>query len=112
LDASAKATEGELDMNYFQWVATSDTDEEYSLTSADGNVICSIWKSGENEWEGRFEEPEIRSFLLRNVNSSDKAKWQATLLLCSCLNEKANYLLRIRDKLPSILELAEKAGVV
>lgn len=99
-------------MDYYKWVATSDADEEYSLTSADGNVICDIWKSEENEWGGRFEEPEMCSFLLRNVNSSDKAKWQATLLLYNCFNEKANYLLRIRDKLPSISELAEIAGVV
>lgn len=43
--------------------------------------------------------------------TAEEAEWRVTLLLYNRCNQMANYFHKIRDHLPSIHELADKAGI-
>ena len=46
-----------------------------------------------------------------NSGSMEEAEWKAVLKMHNKCNQKANYYHKIRDHLPSIRELAERAGI-
>lgn len=85
--------------------------ERAYLYSSDNTKIAYIQEQ-ENVWDCTiYPEYIAEGFYLMNIDSIEEAEWQITLYIYNRCNEIANQLYKIRDHLPSIHELAEKAGV-
>ena len=52
-----------------------------------------------------------QQFYKVKASSVEEVEWQVTLLLYDRCNQMANYFHKIRDNLPSIHDLADKAGI-
>ena len=76
-----------------------------------GEKIAYIQKQ-ESGWDCTICPKYIaEGFYLMYIDSIEEAEWQMTLYIYDRCNEIANELHKLRDHLPSIHELAEKAGV-
>ena len=95
-------------LNDSYWKEYNNGERAY-LYSADGNKIAYIQKK-ENTWDCTiYSEFIVEEFRLIYVDGIEEAEWQITLYIYNRCNEIANQLHKIRDHLPNIHELAEKA---
>ena len=97
-------------LNDSYWKEYNDGERAY-LYSSDNRKIAYIQKR-ENAWDCKIYPKFITDgFYLMNIDSIEETEWQITLYIYNRCNEIANQLHKLRDHLPSIHELAEKAGV-
>ena len=66
------------------------------------------WGISDTLWELEFLSDRV----LFHAKNSDVAKWKATNEIINMCNNEIGKFSEIRDHLPSVHELAEKAGVV
>ena len=76
---------------------------------ADGKTVLTILQLNGNEYQVNLEC--LNEQLRIHAGSMAIAEWSAVNSLYSYCNQKANYYHRIRDHLPSVRELAERAGI-
>lgn len=83
--------------------------ERAMLYSADGEKIAYIQKK-DTVWDCMiWSELIAESFYYNGMSSIEEVEWKVTLYINNKCNKIANQLHKIRDHLPSIHELAEKA---
>lgn len=98
-------------LNDSYWKEYNDGERAY-LYSADNKNIAYVQKK-DSAWDCTIYPKFIaEKFYWRGIDSVEEIKWQITLYIYNRCNEIANQLHRIRDHLPSIHELAERAGVL
>ena len=78
------------------------------LYNEDGNELIRIIQL-DNCYEITFTA--FKEYERINAGSMEEAEWKAVLIMSNKCNQKANYYHKIRDHLPSIRELAERAGI-
>lgn len=86
--------------------------ERAFLWSTDGEKIAYIQKK-DTVWDCMIW-PELiaESFYYNGMSSIEEVEWQVTLYIGNKCNKIANQLHKIRDHLPSIHKLAERAMVI
>ncbi len=95
-------------LNDSYWKEYNNGERAY-LYSADNKKIAYVQKK-ENLWQCTiYPEFITEEFNLKGLDSLEEVEWQVTLYIYNRCNNIANQLHRIRDHLPSIHELAEKA---
>ena len=95
-------------LNDSYWKEYNDGERAY-LYSSDNKKIAYIQKK-ENAWDCTiYPEYIAEGFYLMNIDSIEEAEWQITLYIYNRCNEIANSLHKIRDHLPSIHDLADRA---
>ena len=75
----------------------------------DCKFVISIFNTSEGTY--RIHLFEFKTIEM-DLDSMAVAEWQAVLKLYDACNQKANYYHNIRDHLPSIHYLAERAGII
>lgn len=84
--------------------------ERAMLYSADGKEIIAYVQKKDTVWDCTIYPDFIaEGFYYRGMSSVEEVEWQVTLYINNKCNKIANQLHKIRDHLPSIHELAEKA---
>ena len=95
-------------LNDSYWKEYDDEKMAY-LYSSDNKKIAYIQKQ-ESGWDCTIYPKYIaEGFYLMNTDSIEEAEWQMTLYIYNECNKIANQLHKIRDHLPSIHDLAERA---
>ena len=95
-------------LNDSYWKEYNDGEMAF-LYSSDNKKIAYIQKQ-ESGWDCTIYPKYIaEGFYLMDIDSIEEAEWQMTLYIYDRCNEIANQLHKIRDHLPCIHELAEKA---
>jgi len=86
-------------------------DGERAFLWSGGETIAYIQKK-DTAWDCMIW-PELiaESFYYNGMSSIEEVEWQVTLYIGNKCNRIANQLHEIREHLPSVHELAEKAGV-
>ena len=98
-------------MNYSYWEEYNDR-EHALLFSTDGENLAYI-KKKDKLWDCTIL-PELiaTNFYYMGTDSIEEVEWQITLYIYNECNKIANQLHKIRDHLPNIYELAERARVI
>lgn len=95
-------------MNYSYWKEYNDGERAF-LLSANGEQLAYIQKKN-GMWDCTiFLELIATNFYYMGIASIEEVEWQMTLYINNECNKIANRLYKIRDHLPSIHELAERA---
>ena len=97
-------------LNDSNWLEYNDG-QRAILRASNGETIASIQKDGLLWYCMMLPKLLAQDFYYKNIDSIEEVEWQVTLYIYNRCNEIANQLHKIRDHLPSIHELAEKAGV-
>ena len=96
-------------LNDSYWKEYNDGERAY-LYSTDGRTIAFIQRK-DDIWNCFiYEEFISEDFYWRGMDSIKEVEWQVTLYIGNKSNKIAKQLHKIRDHLPSVHELAEKAG--
>jgi len=98
-------------LNDSYWKEHNDGERAY-LYSMDGRTIAFIQRKNDIWSCSIYEEFISEDFYWRGMDSIKEVEWQVTLYISNKCNKIANQLHKIRDHLPSIHDLAEKAGVI
>lgn len=97
-------------LNDSYWNEYNDKEQAY-LHSNDGELIAHVHKNN-TAWKCVICSDLIsEEFYWRGIDSIEEVEWKVTLYIYNRCNEIANQLHKIRDHLPSIHGLAEKAGI-
>lgn len=96
-------------LNDSYWKEYNDGERAY-LYSTDGRTIAFIQRKDDIWSCFIYEEFISEDFYWRGMDSIKEVEWQVTLYIGNKCNRIANQLHKIRDHLPSVHELAEKAG--
>ena len=98
-------------LNDSYWEEYNDGERAF-LWSAEGEKIAYIQKK-DTAWSCFiYEEFISEDFYWRGMDSIKEVEWQVTLYIGNKCNRIANQLQKIRDHLPSIHELAERASSI
>ena len=98
-------------LNGSYWKEYNDGERAF-LRSAGGETIAYIQKK-DTVWDCMiYPELIAESFYYNGMSSIEEVEWQVTLYIGNKCNRIANQLHKIRDHLPSLHELADRARVI
>lgn len=98
-------------LNDSYWKEYNDGERAY-LWSAGGEIIAYIQKK-DTVWDCMiYPELIAESFYYNGMSSIEEVEWQITLYIYNRCNRIANQLHKIRDHLPSVHDLGERARAI